>query len=136
MGVGTLSRYAITLGLVFSVGCLSLSRHRLRADGRDEMLELITTRIPRGTSLADAKSLMEKAGFECQFLTSGWFSEYPGFIGADPDQYRSIDNARFLSCKRTESSGILTANIWSVAIVVDDSNQVTDVLVLLRYEGP
>jgi hypothetical protein len=44
--------------------------------------------------------------------------------------------SRYLSCRRTESAGFLVSHLWTVAIVVDDEDNVKDVLVLHRMEGP
>ena len=110
--------------------------HRIRADSHDEMIAAVAERIPVGTPLSEARKTMEVAGFECDFLTDAWFTEDPGFIGSDRDKYRSIDDARYLSCKRNESAGFLVSRLWTVAIVVDEHDNVKDVLVLRRMEGP
>ncbi len=122
--------------MVVFCGCQSLSRHRIRADSRDEMVSAVLKRITIGSRLLDAQKTMEAAGFKCTLRSNAYFSEDPGFIGDDREKYRSIQDARLLFCARTESAGFLMSNIWNVAIVVDDTDNVKDVLVLHRMEGP
>ncbi len=121
--------------LVLFCGCQSLSSHRIRADSREEMLVALSTRVPIGTPLAAAREIMEEGGFECKLLFDASFTEDPGFIG-DETEYDSIEHARYLSCHRKESAGLLMAHLWSVAVVLDEDNTVTDTLVLHRLEGP
>ncbi len=99
------------------------------------MLTAVRAVVPIGTSLDDAKTQMEQAGFECRIVKDGSFSEDPGFIGGDRE-YRSIENANYLKCLRNESAGLLVSHLWTVAIVYDDADTVSDVLVLHRMEGP
>ena len=130
-----MQRIALLLSLLLFGGCQSLSTHRIRAENHDDMTLAISHRIPTGTSLITARKTMEDAGFECDLLTSASFSEDPGYIG-DEREYKSIRNARYLSCRRIESAGFLVSHIWSVAIVIDEEDHVEDVLVLHRMDGP
>lgn len=112
-----------------------MSHSRIRADNQDEMLAAVLTIAPIGTSLKDAKTQMDKEGFECKIIKNDSFSEDPGFIG-DNDVYRSVENVNYLKCTRIESAGFLVCHLWTVAIVYDDADTVSDVLVLHQMDGP
>lgn len=128
-------RIALLFCFIFLCGCQSLSSHRIRADNRDEMVTGVAKLIPVGTPLAAARAAMEKAGFECALRTAASFTEDPGFIG-DDREYKSISNSRFLHCHRTESAGFLVSHLWSVALVLNDDDNVVEILVLHRMDGP
>ncbi|WP_218933817.1 hypothetical protein [Rubripirellula lacrimiformis] len=126
---------AIALLVLPFASCRSISQSRLRADNQDEMLTAVRTVVPIGTSIGAARAQMEHSGFDCKVIENGSFSEDPGFIGSDRE-YRNVDNANFLECRRNESAGLLVSHLWTVAIVYDDDDTVSDVLVLHRMEGP
>ena len=107
----------------------------MSAANYEEMAAAVTKDIPAGTSLADARKTMEAAGFECDLMTNAPFSEDPGIIGSNREEFRSVQDARYLSCEKTESAGFLVTQIRTVALVADDANNVQDVLVLHRMEG-
>ncbi|PNY37569.1 hypothetical protein C2E31_07115 [Rhodopirellula baltica] len=130
-----MQRLTLLLSLLFVCGCHSLSSHRIRADNRDEMIAGVSERIPVGTPLATARVAMENAGFECDLRDNASFAESPGIIGDDRD-YKSISDSRFLYCQRTESAGFLVTHLWYVALVLNDDDNVADVLVLHRMDGP
>ena len=95
----------------------------------------VSKRIPKGTPLVDARKTMESAGFECDLIENGSFTESSGVIGHDRE-YRSFENSRYLLCRRTEGAeGFLVANIWTVALVADKTDNVDDVLVRHCMEG-
>jgi hypothetical protein len=99
------------------------------------MVTAVWERIPKGTSLGEARKQMDAAGFTREVVDKASFSEATGTIG-DDGTHRSVNDARFLSCERTESAGFLVAHIWRIAIVVDKADKVDDVLVLHRMDGP
>lgn len=128
-------RVFVAIGILIVCGCHSLSPNRIKADGREEMHLALSKRIPRGTTLDEARARMEAAGFDCVLLANSFFTEDPGFIDDERD-YKSVANARLLRCTRSESAGLLMAHIWTVALVIDQNDKVEDVLVLHRMEGP
>lgn len=130
-----MQRIALLLTVLVVCGCHFLSSHRIRADNRDDMILGVSNLIPIGTPLAPARAEMEKAGFECQLFTDASFTESPGIIG-DEREYKSVSHSRFLHCQRTESAGFLVSHLWSVALVLGDDDNVDDVLVLHRMDGP
>lgn len=99
------------------------------------MLAAMRAVVPVGTSIDDAQREMELAGFDCELVQDGSFSEDPGFIG-DDREYRNVENVNYLHCRRSETAGFLVSHVWSVAIVYDDANAVSDVLALHWMEGP
>ena len=131
----TMQRSVSILVLVVSCGCQTLSPPRMRAASYEEMASAVSQGVPAGTPLADARKTMEAAGFECDLMTNASFSEDPGIIGSNREEFRSVQDARYLSCEKTESAGFLVSHIWTVALVADDANNVQDVLVLHRMEG-
>ena len=118
-------------------GCQLLESSRLRADNSDELVGAVWSKIPAGTPITEAQTRMEAAGFECRMSHDYGFSEAPGFIGDDLPGYnfRSIDKTTYLSCSREESAGFLLTSMWTVAIVPDESGNVSDVLVRHRRGG-
>lgn len=117
------------------LGCASLGSPKFKVDSRDEMHAAIIDAIPIGTPLARARATMESAGFKCELILSGSFTEDLGLIG-DDGEHPAVANARFLQCKRTNRTGLLTANFWTIAIVSDDEDNVSKVLVRVWGEGP
>ena len=133
-----MDRLLLILLLPAITSCTALSRFRLDGDTRDQMFDAISANIPIGTQGEDAKKTMERGGFECELIESCSFSEDSGLeiIGASPRVYPSVKNARMIKCKRSERSGLMTADYWDVAIVLDKTNRVTQILVRLFMDGP
>ena len=97
---------------------------------RDDMIEALAKQVPIGSKSADARKVMQTAGFECKLISAGSFSESPG-LESDDRKYKSIENSDYLLCRRIDSSKSFKSNVWSVAIVVDAEEKVSDWLV--RY---
>ncbi|TWU07580.1 hypothetical protein [Stieleria varia] len=126
---------SLLLAPMIVLGCASVGSPKFKVNTRDEMHVSINDAIPIGTPLARAREIMESAGFECELILSGSFTEDMGLIGDDGD-YPAVANARYLQCKRANSTGLLTANFWTIAIVLDDGDKVSEVLVRVWGEGP
>ncbi len=95
----------------------------------------VIEQAPVGTPLAEAQVIMEKAGFECTLVEMGNFAEGRDNFLADRT-YHKVENVKFLKCSRSERSGIMTGRYWDVAIVLDESDRVQEVLVYLYNDGP
>ena len=131
----TLRTILILILLSVMGGCVSKLPTRLRYDSRDGMRAGVVKHAPVGTSRVGAIRLMEDAGFECEYVENGSFSEGRDNWLADI-KYDKIENANFLKCTRSERSGLITGRFWTVAIVLDESDCVHDVMVDLYNDGP
>jgi len=116
-------------------GCSSSSR-RIKFEGNLAVVKTeIQNLVPVGSSVAEAKKLMEYDGFECTEKLNGKFVENISF--RQHKQYEGID---FQNCVRDESEvsfGGATERKLSVAIVQQD-DRVTDILVnifMFTYTG-
>lgn len=80
--------------------------------------------VPVGTSLANAKHIMEQRRFTCSLMTNSNFGDL-----------KAID---FLYCDRSDSSNIVTPIVvrrWQVALILGDG-KVSDVQVTTGLIGP
>jgi hypothetical protein len=76
-----------------------------------QMVEVILSQVPMGTSVADAQTFMEQEGFVCLFSTNAEFQDR-----------KELD---YIYCDRSE--GWLVTRRWQVA-VVHQADQVLEVL--------
>ncbi|MFY9571093.1 MAG: hypothetical protein WAV20_06840 [Blastocatellia bacterium] len=80
------------------------------------MKQEIENQIPIGSSIKDAKRIMEANAFKCKLEERGSFAE----MGDDERFVRRHDNADFLYCDK-EKRGFICSRRWQVAIVHKDT---------------
>lgn len=108
--------------LLIAFGCRSTSELITRP--------AIVAQIPNGTSASDATLQMESWGYECQFQSAG------RFVALDEKGSNvTHDSINFVRCSKAVRDGLVTT-AHSVAIVLDDNDQVSDVLERWDYVGP
>jgi len=89
----------------------------------DRMEEEIRHHVPIGSSIADAKTVMEQNGFKCEYIQNGTYSEVrnsedaPG--GTRQTVHRNVD---FLYCDCSKSTGMFVSRRWQVSIEHQDEN--------------
>lgn len=114
----------ISINLLFAqsaTGGIKIKFH----DNPDVMEQEILKVIPLGTSITEAKKIMEKNGFICELVENGAFSDIrhdsntPGRIRQKI--YKNID---FLYCDI--SKGFVVARRWQASLVYED-NQVKQI---------
>ena len=89
----------------------------------DSVKKSILEIIPAGTEINTAKSIMEKNGFTCSFMTDASFA----------DSVKIYDHIDFLYCDFRK--GFIITRRWQVAIVFRKS-LVTDVYATTGLTGP
>jgi hypothetical protein len=90
------------------------------------MKELLSTHIPRGTAVVEAKRFMEGEGFECQVERNSSFIE-------EGVSHRGID---YLYCDRSDSTkSRWVSRRWQIALVIKDE-VISDILVSVGLIGP
>jgi len=77
--------------------------------------------VPVGTSLADARHIMEQHQFKCSVMTNSSFGD--------------LKSADFLYCDYSASAGWPIIRRWQVALVLSDS-KISDVRVSTGLIGP
>ena len=123
--------------LVVACGCQSFGKSAINAKNQSEMLAVLKERVPLGTSIAEAQSTMQRAGFSCTLVSNGQFTEkLYGWIGGDDPSLRTVENVDYLVCKRSNSAGFLMSHLWTVALVHDNDERVSDILVRYHMDGP
>lgn len=94
------------------------------------MKQEIEKYIRIGSSIENAKQIMERNGFKCRFVERGSFAE----MGDDERFVRRHDNADFLHCDK-EKGGFICSRRWQVAIVHKDGI-VSDIFVSISQTCP
>lgn len=74
----------------------------------------ISSIIPIGTPIEDARSRMEKEGFECTIYRNSSFSE----------QGTSIEKISYIYCDRSDVASSFTSVRWQAALIFKE-NEIT-----------
>ena len=103
-------------------------------DDKKSMKEELLKFVPVGSSVQDAKRIMEENGFACEMYTND--SSIETFEN-DPLSERTIthDNADFCYCDKRRTPFQLVAREWKV-MVVHKNNVVSDIYVNTGLTGP
>lgn len=125
----------LVMCLVFQTfGCLAMTPKFKFHEEPDLMEQEIMRVIPLGSSISEAKKIMEGNGFKCEYVEKGSFvrerddSNAPGRVRQT--SYEGID---YLYCD--QSRGFIVSRRWQAAIVHEDS-KVTVVAVSTALTGP
>ena len=106
------------------------SRSELLRDNSEDTKAAIQKRIPIGTEISRAKTIMEMEGLRCQRFENEKYAEYP----TDGGNPLSRGPADFLWCDSGEQ-GFLVTKRWQV-VFVDVGGLAASVVVGVGLTGP
>jgi hypothetical protein len=103
-------------------------------DDAKSMKEEVMKKVPIGSSIPDAKRIIEENGFSCEMYKNGSFTEMQE---NDPEGKRNIyhDNADFLFCGKEGKPFQYVFREWRV-IMVHKNEVVSDIFVNTWVTGP
>jgi hypothetical protein len=103
-------------------------------DDAKSMKEEVLKKVPIGSSIPDAKRIIEENGFSCEMYKNGSFTEMQE---NDPEGKRNIyhDNADFLFCGKEGKPFQYVFREWRV-IMVHKNEVVSDIFVNTWVTGP
>ena len=101
------------------------------------MKEEILKQVPIGSSIYDAKIIMEKNCFKCAMYKNSGFLEKGDSYGNDPLGKKDIshEGVDFLYCGNDEASGLYVMKEWMV-MIVHQNEVVSNVYVNTGLTGP
>jgi hypothetical protein len=106
---------------------------RMHDDAKSMKAEVLQ-KVPIGSSIQDAKPIMEENGFRCEMHNNGGFVERQE---NDPSGKGSIlhDNADFLLCGKRGTPFLSVFREW-IVIIVHKNEVVSDIFVNTGVTGP
>ncbi|BAT56959.1 hypothetical protein NOS3756_59710 (plasmid) [Nostoc sp. NIES-3756] len=124
----------IVLGVLLSLGISLASTPRLHFYENPDMMEQEILRvIPPGTPIADAKKIMERNWFKCEYYENNMVRRIREVSATSEPESTYFGRVDTLLCKR--SKGFIVTQDWIVDIV-HKNNQVTIVIVNYGLTGP
>lgn len=123
------ARYILLAGSVisasYSLGCNHTQKSFATVDPGQ-----LSHYVRKGMTERDAIAFMERNRFACQRIENGNFTAR-WVDDSGKTHERTIHNACYLSCIRKDGGGIVDGGVvvaWHVAIVLNDSSNVVEVL--------
>ncbi len=117
--------------LLLLAGCTGTRQYTRNIDDAELLRSVVMARVPPGTPLSEAQRLMELEGFDCEVDRNVVFVERRQFNDEQPRK----EGVDILSCRRTESAGLLMTRLIDIGLVLNGET-VTGVLVSDYVDGP